>query len=48
MAIKMKRIKVTVVLDDDVESLLRNHMRKKGDLSKIVNEALREYFGKER
>jgi len=37
--------KVTVVLDDDVEELVRKQTRKKGDFSKIVNEALREKLG---
>ena len=34
--------KVTVILDEDVEEWLRTQTRKKGDLSKIVNEALRK------
>ena len=34
--------RVTVVLDEDIEDWLRDKNRKKGDLSKIVNAALRE------
>jgi len=40
--------KVTVVLDDDLEERLRNHIRGKGDLSKIVNEALRKHLGEKK
>jgi len=36
--------RVQVVLDDDVEKLLRNHIERKGDLSRIVNEALRKHL----
>lgn len=34
--------KVTVILDEDVEEWLRSKIRRKGDISKIVNEALKE------
>lgn len=34
----------TVTFDPDVEEQLRRRMRKKGDLSRIVNDALRAYF----
>lgn len=34
----------TVTFEPDVEDKLRRRMRKKGDLSRIVNDALREYF----
>ena len=37
--------KVTVVLDDDLEEKVRKLTRKKGDFSRIVNEALREKLG---
>ena len=40
--------RVNVVLDDDIEALLRNHIKRKGDISKIINEALRKYFGEEK
>ena len=36
--------RVQVVLDDDVEALLRNHIQKKGDISRIINEALRDWL----
>jgi len=36
--------RVQVVLDDDVEKLLRNHVERKGDISKIINEALRKHL----
>lgn len=36
--------RVQVVLDADVEKLLRDRCKKKGDMSKFVNEALREQF----
>jgi len=36
--------KVTVVLDDDIEEKMRNHIKRKGDLSKIVEEALRKHL----
>jgi hypothetical protein len=39
--------KVTVVLDDELEEKLRNHIKRKGDLSKIVNEALRKHLEEE-
>jgi len=40
--------RVTIVLDDDVEELVRKQTRKKGDFSRIVNEALREKLGAEK
>lgn len=36
--------KVMVVLDEKIEENLRNHIRKRGDLSKIINEALEEWL----
>ena len=36
--------RVNVVLEDDVEELLRNHIKRKGDISKIINQALRKYL----
>lgn len=33
-----------VVLDSDVEDLIAPHIRKKGDLSRLINEALRFYY----
>jgi len=36
--------KVTVVLDDELEVEVRNRIKRKGDLSKIVNEALRKHL----
>lgn len=38
--------RVNVVLEEDVEELLRNHIKKKGDISRIINEALRQYFAR--
>jgi len=40
--------KVTVVLDDDLEELVRKQTRKKGDFSRIVNEALRKMLGEQK
>ena len=37
--------KATVVLDDDVEKFIRQNLRKKGDLSKLINEACRKAYG---
>ena len=37
-------MKISVVLEADVEEVLRSNLRKKGDLSRIVNEALRKYL----
>ncbi len=34
--------KITLVLSDEIEDRLRNLIRKKGDLSKIVEQALEE------
>jgi len=34
--------KVTVILDEDVEDWLRHKSLRKGDMSKIVNEAIKE------
>jgi len=39
--------KVNVVLEEKVEQALRKRTRKKGDISDIVNEALRQYLEKE-
>jgi len=39
--------KVTVVLSDGLEELLRKRTRKKGDISKIVEEALRKHLKEE-
>jgi len=36
--------RVQVVLDEDVEKLLRNHIQRKGDISKIINDAIRKYL----
>lgn len=36
--------RVNIVLDEDAETLLRNHIKKKGDISKIVSEATRKYL----
>ena len=36
--------RVNVVLEEDVEEMLRNHIKKKGDISRIINEALRKYL----
>ena len=44
---KPKLGKVTVILEEDVEEWLRNKIRRKGDISKIVNEALKEKMEKE-
>jgi len=38
--------RVNVVLEEDVEELLRKHTRKKGDISRIINEALRVFLSK--
>jgi hypothetical protein len=37
--------KVTVVLNDDVEKFLRDHLHKKGDLSNLINDACRTAYG---
>lgn len=34
--------KITLVLSDEIEDRLRNLIRKRGDLSKIVEQALKE------
>lgn len=39
--------RIQVVLDDDIEKLLRDNIKKKGDISKIVNESLKEKFKNE-
>ena len=36
--------KITVVLSDDIEERLRTHMRKRGDLSRIIEKALEEWL----
>jgi len=39
--------KVTVVLSDKVEARVRAFIRKKGDLSRIVEQALEDWLKKE-
>jgi len=39
--------KMTIVLNEQVEKRLRECNRKKGDMSKIINEALAKYLLKE-
>lgn len=36
--------RTTVLLDDDVEEELRDRCKKKGDLSKEINDALRTVY----
>ena len=36
--------KITVVLRPELEAKLRERIKRKGDLSGIVNDALRRYF----
>lgn len=38
--------KITIVLSDDMEERLRTHIRKKGDLSRIIELALEEWFNR--
>jgi len=38
--------KITIVLSDDMENRLRAHTRKRGDLSRIIEEALEEWFNR--
>ena len=38
--------RIQVVLPDDVEKRLRDEAKKKGDISAIVTEALKEHFQK--
>jgi len=38
--------RVQVVLDDKLEAEVRKHTRKKGDISKFINEALHEWLKK--
>ena len=35
--------RVQLVLDDDLEEIVRNKAKRKGDISKIINEALRDW-----
>jgi len=35
---------ITIVLSDEVESRLRDHVRGKGDLSAIIEEALKKWL----
>ena len=39
--------RVQVVLEDDLEELLRNRIKRKGDMSRIINEALRKHLVKQ-
>ena len=39
--------KIMVVLSDPLENRLREHIRKRGDLSRIVEEALVRYLNEE-
>ncbi len=36
--------KITLVLSDEIEERLRNLIRKRGDLSKIVEQALEDWL----
>lgn len=36
--------KITIVLSDDTENRLRAHLRKRGDLSRIIETALEEWL----
>jgi metal-responsive CopG/Arc/MetJ family transcriptional regulator len=36
--------KIMVTLSDELENRLREHLRKQGDLSRIVTEALESYL----
>ena len=38
--------KIMVTLADELENRLREHLRKQGDLSRIVTEALESYLDK--
>jgi len=42
----MEMGKLTIVLSDEIEEKLRAHMRKKGDLSRIIELALEEWFNR--
>ena len=36
----------TIILEPDTDLLLREHTRRKGDLSKILNQLIREKYSK--
>jgi hypothetical protein len=36
--------KLTIVIDDEYEERLRDRVRRKGDLSRLINEALGFWF----
>jgi len=36
--------KIMITLSDELENRLREHLRKQGDLSRIVTEALTDYL----
>lgn len=36
--------KLTIVISDEVEERLRDHVRGKGDISSIIEEALKAWF----
>jgi len=38
--------RVQIVFDDDIEEMLRDKAKRKGDLSQIVNEAVKQYLRK--
>lgn len=38
--------KLTIVLSDEMEERLRAHIRKKGDISRIIEQALEEWFNR--
>lgn len=37
--------RIQVILEADVEALLRSHVHYRGDLSRLVNEAIRKTLG---
>jgi len=39
---------IGIVIPDELEEQLRDRAKRKGDLGKIVSEALREHFKKEK
>ena len=39
--------KLTFIIDPEIEKQLREQNRKKGDISNIINQALKQYFKKE-
>jgi len=38
--------KLTIVLSDEIEERLRAHTRKRGDLSRIIEQTLEEWFNR--